>query len=352
MSPQAAPDPNPLAAAAAVISLPVDRAAAGPDLRDSLAAIVELTKPRITRLVTITAAVGFVLAALGRRWQPLELALAAAGALLGTALSSAGASALNQWLERDRDALMVRTAHRPLPDGRITPPLALAAGLCLSAIGVLTLLALAGPAPAIIALLTILLYVLVYTPLKPFTPLATLVGTIPGALPPLIGWTAAAAPGAASPESLRDAFVGPAAWGGWSLVVLMIVWQVPHFLAIAWMHREDYARAGYRMLPGDNAEASPGGPGIRVQPVTGAIILLWSAALLPITLAPAMVIPDRLGWIYVAIATLVGVPFLAAAGVLAVRRTRGDARRVFFASIIHLPLVLVAMVADALLGLL
>lgn len=317
------------------LAAPAASVAAHPAATDTsvLSALIELTKPRITRLVTITSAVGFVMAALGRPWTAAGLALAAIGCLVGTALSAAGANALNQLIERHRDARMPRTMTRPLPTGRISPGAALRAGVALCALGVGVLWIINGPAPALVSLATILLYLFLYTPLKPVTPWATLVGSVPGALPPLIGWTAAA-----SAFGVADGFAAMTQLGGWSLVALMVIWQIPHFLAIAWMYREDYARGGYAILP----LMDPTGRR------TAATILLTSAILLPATLAPGLVMADRLSAVYLAIAVLTGLAFLATAVILFRNITRANARTVFVASIMHLPLLLVAMVADAL----
>jgi protoheme IX farnesyltransferase len=302
--------------------------------RERLAAISELTKPRITRLVTITAGVGFAMAALNRSWQFQDLALTAMGCLGGTALSASGANALNMWWERRRDARMARTARRPLPTGRLTPEGAFFAGMLFSILGVLSLLFLAGPAPALVSLVTILWYVLLYTPLKPITPLNTLIGAVPGALPPLIGWSATAPVFGLDNVGGLSVLLQPT---GWCLFLLMVVWQIPHFLAIAWMYRDDYAAGGYRMMP----IVDPTGR------ATSMTILVWSVALLATTLAPVPLLEDHLGWGYAAVAAISGVAFIALCVRLARTRTRPDARRVFFASIIHLPLLLMAMVADA-----
>ncbi|MCC6678879.1 MAG: protoheme IX farnesyltransferase [Phycisphaerales bacterium] len=292
-------------------------------------ALVETTKPRITRLVTITSIVGFVMAAIARTWTFESLATLAVAAIAGTALSAAGANALNQWMERRRDALMRRTAGRPLPRGNVAPAAVLATGIGLGIAGVSLLLAFCGPVPALVSLACILVYVLAYTPLKPISPIATFVGAIPGALPPLIGWSAAsAAPGFAP-------LLEPA---GLSLFAIMFIWQIPHFLAIAWMYQDDYAKGGFRVLP-----LLPNG-----GPRTARTVALWTLLLVPATLAPAWFMPDRLGWAYLTIAGVSGVAFAWLAARLVIHRTRPAARRVFFASIIHLPLLLVAMVGEAL----
>jgi heme o synthase len=293
-------------------------------------AILETTKPRITRLVTITAAVGFAMAAVYRSdWTIPNFLLACIGTLLGTALSAAGANALNQWMERDRDARMRRTMSRPLPSGRLSPAAVFWAGLSFSIAGVASLWVLAGPVPAAISLATILSYLVLYTPSKTMTPSSTLIGAVPGALPPLIGWTAAASP---------HSFAGLLDPAGWSLFLLMFVWQVPHFLAIAWMYREDYAAGGYKVLP----VVDPSGR------QTGAMILFWTLCLLPVSAAPALFMHERLGLIYVAFALVSGLGFLYLAAKVAMTKERADARRAFIASVIHLPVLLVVMVGQAL----
>ena len=308
------------------------------DSKTGFSAIVELTKPRITRLVVITSGVGFTLGALGQHWQAGDLAARAILCILGTALSASGANALNQWWERERDALMPRTCARPLPQSRVTPRTALIWGLIFSLLGV-SLLFFLGTGPAFVSLATILIYVLVYTPLKPLTTLNTIVGAIPGALPPLIGWSAAATgnqllASGSGLSSLKDP-------GAWSLVLLMVIWQIPHVLALAWMYRDDYALGGYRMLP----ILDPSGR------TTARTILIWSAVFIPVAIAPCWLMPDRLSIAYGIIAAAMGIWFLWLGIRLARGRERVDARRVFIASIIHLPVLLMAMVADALLGL-
>lgn len=342
-------------------TIPSSSSPAGDDRRAShesdatlgaqMSSIMELTKPRITKLVVITSGVGFALAALGRTWDGgwTEVLVACAGCLVGTALSSAGASALNMWWERKRDARMPRTAKRPLPQGKLSAETALTAGLMLSLLGVLLLSIACGPAPALISLITIVLYVLVYTPLKTLTTLNTIVGAVPGALPPMIGWTAGAAPAAAlwttasgglsATERLNASLQSLSDPAGWSLVVLMTVWQIPHFLALAWMYRDDYARGGYRMLPIDDPDGK----------ATMTTALIWAIALVPSTLAPAIFMRDRLGPFYVAVATVLGLGFVYLCWKLMRDRSRANAKRVFLASIIHLPVMLMMLVVDALL---
>jgi protoheme IX farnesyltransferase len=321
----------------------VGRVHAAGSRREFVGAAVELTKPRITRLVTITSAVGFIVGACGFGAWPSVARLVAAGAacLAGTALSAAGANAINQWMERRRDALMPRTSGRPLPTGRIEPATSLGLGVLLAAAGVTVLLALIGPAPALVSLATILLYTLVYTPLKPLTIWATIVGAVPGALPPLIGWTAAATVLRTSGGAwtARELFTPLLDAGGWSLFVLMVVWQLPHFWAIAWMYKDDYAKGGYRMLP----IIDPSGR------LTAWAIVLSALALVPALAWPAFAMPGVLSPAYTTLAIASGAGYFALAVPLLSRRDRRSARRVFIASVMHLPLILMVMVADALL---
>jgi heme o synthase len=302
------------------------------------AAAVELTKPRITRLVAMTAGVGFIVSAVTRGMDWATLAVGGLGCVVGTVLSSAGANALNQWMEADRDARMNRTKGRPIPSGRLSPGSALAIGVgcCLAGLGVLW--AMCGPGAAAVSLVTMVTYLAVYTPLKPITILNTWVGAVPGALPPMIGWTAAA--WLAAGVSERQAWAGLAEAGGWSLFVLMAVWQIPHFLAIAWMHREDYARGGYRMLP----IIDPTGRRTAVN------VMVWSVVLLPATLGPWWMMPERLSMVYFVAALLVGVPYLVLATGLMRDHSAGRARRVFLASIVQLPVLLAALVVDGVVG--
>jgi heme o synthase len=289
--------------------------------------LVEATKPGITRLVTVTSMVGFGMAALTRAWDPGPLYLHAVIALIGTALSAAGANAINQWAERDRDALMERTRGRPIPSGRMPARVVLGGGITLSVLGV-SVLTMIGLMPALVALACVLSYVFLYTPLKPHSTFATFVGAIPGGLPPLIGWTAGT-----QAEGLAS-LLQPM---GLSLVVLMLVWQVPHFLAIAWMYRDDYARGGFAVLPVVQ----------RNDRVTAGVIAAWAAALIPATLWPAFTPGSPLGAPYITLAGLTGLVYLALALRLWATRERSHARAVFLASVMHLPLLMCAMVGEA-----
>jgi protoheme IX farnesyltransferase len=306
-----------------------------------LAAFVELAKPRITRLVTLTSVVGFGAVAIG----PTGLAGAGwawvaglLGCAVGTALSSGGANALNQCMEARRDALMERTRGRPIPSRRVGRSAAVAAGLAMAIAGLLVLLVFCGPGAAGVSLLTMLSYLLLYTPLKPVTILNTWVGAVPGALPPMIGWSAASWLASGSSWTERATWAGLTDAGGWSLFLLMAVWQIPHFLAIAWMYRDDYARGGYRMLPIVDQTGR----------TTARQVALWSVLLVPATLAPAWALADRLSLFYAATAVITGVVYVALALKLLGDHRREVARRVFLASIVHLPLLLTVLVADGL----
>jgi len=304
------------------------RDAAAPTL---LADALELTKPRITRLVTITAGVGFFLAALERAWSPMELIVVALMCVVGTAFSSAGANALNQWMERVRDGAMPRTENRPLPANRLPAWAGLAIGAGCSVFGIVVLWVFTTPAAAMVSLATMASYLLIYTPLKPVTPTATLIGAIPGALPPLIGWSATA-----TGEGWRS-LLHP---GGWSIFLIIFVWQIPHFLAIAWRYRKDYARGGYKVLP----VTDPSGRR------TATAMLLWAATLIPVSLAPVHVLPALFGetrWLYALIALAAGGAFAWTTVRFARSRSDEDARLVFIASVIYLPVVMAALVGDA-----
>jgi len=296
----------------------------------TLSAILETTKPRITRLVAITSAVGLVLGLLYADRTSLIGALPLAiGCVLGTALCASSANALNQWWERDRDARMPRTRTRPLPDERVSARAVLAVSAALGVLGAALLWAVCGGPAAAIGLGSILIYVLIYTPLKPLTPWCTLVGALPGALPPMIGW--AAAMHAAGLPLLGNLF------GGLSLFLLMVAWQMPHFWAIAWMYRDDYAAGGFKVLPVVDPDGSR----------TARSMRFWSLILLPVSLLPWWAMPELIGPVYVVAAIIIGALFARLCLQLAEDRSRDRARRVFLLSIVQLPLLLTALVADA-----
>jgi protoheme IX farnesyltransferase len=274
---------------------------------------LELAKPRITSLVLVTAAVGY---AVGGRGSFDGLAFLVF--MAGTALLAGGASALNHYLERDTDALMQRTSRRPIPAGRLRPEEALVFGLALSAAG-LALLAFVNLLTVSLGAASLLSYVLAYTPLKRVTSLCTVVGAVPGAIPPLMGW-------AASRGSLGAA--------GWGLFAILFLWQLPHFLAIGWLYREDYARGGFPMLAVTDSDGSS----------TGRQAVLYATALLPVTLAAGLLASAGQGYLWGALS--LGLVFLACAALFAWKRSVAAARRLFLASVLYLPTLLGLMVFD------
>jgi heme o synthase len=277
---------------------------------------VMLTKPRLNLLVLVTALAGLYLAA------PAGVSLdILVHTLVGTALVAGGAAALNQVWERKTDRLMRRTSTRPLPGGRLRPGEVTLFGLLLSAGGLAELAFAVNVTSAVVAAATLISYVLVYTPLKPHTQLATLVGAIPGALPPVIGWAAATG------DITLPALV---------LFGIVFFWQMPHFLAIAWLYRDDYARARIPLLP----VVEPDGRR------TGSQALIYAAALWPVSLLPAVV--GLAGAPYSAIAAALGLAFIWQTARFARERSMRNARRLFLCSIGYLPLLLGALVADRL----
>lgn len=274
----------------------------------------ELTKPGITRLVLITTAVGFYLGST----VGLDFLLLA-NTLFGTVLAASGANALNQFVERHSDARMRRTVNRPLPSGRIGVVEALVFAIAISFVGLVHLFFLVNPLTCGVVAASLLSYILIYTPLKRRTWWATLIGAVPGALPGLAGWTAA-----------TDS-IGP---GGILLFAIIFVWQMPHFFALGWMYREDYARGGFRML----SSMDPAGSR------TAWLTVLYTVVLLPVSLLPTVF--GVTGWIYGGGALLLGVIFLGLCVTLIVDRARGRAHRVFVASILYLPALLALMVMD------
>jgi protoheme IX farnesyltransferase len=275
-----------------------------------------LAKPRLNLLVVASALAGYVVAG-GRMADAAQVT----ALVVGTGLVAGGASALNQVMERRTDALMRRTRMRPLPDGRLSVLEATVFGCVLAAIGLLALWGLVGGASAAVALATCVSYVAIYTPLKRLTSFATVIGAIPGALPPVIGWTAA------RPDLSQ---------GAWALFGIVFLWQLPHFLAIAWMFREDYARAGLPMLP----VLEPDGRSTARQAV------IYTAALVPVSLAPTLI--GLTGAAYFAGALGLAGIFLVLAMKFGFSRSTRDARRLFFGSIIYLSLLWILMIADRL----
>jgi protoheme IX farnesyltransferase len=274
-----------------------------------------MSKPGITGMVLLATAFGYLV---GRHaeadWMHLGLVL------LGTLLLGAGGNMLNQYLERDVDALMNRTRNRPLPAGRVRPVVALAGGVVLGLGGIAELAVVANLASAAFALLVLVSYVMFYTPLKRISGLNTLVGAIPGAIPPVLGWVAADRP------------LGPPAL---ALFLILYVWQLPHFLAIAWLYRRDYAAAGMPMLTVTDAT------GRRAR----AMVVLYSLLLVPVTLYPSVI--GIAGPVYFFGALAVSGLFLCAAALMGVRPSDATARILFRASLFFLPLVFALMLYDA-----
>ena len=273
-----------------------------------------LTKPEVNFLVVISTLAGYYVALRGRIDLPLLL-----NALLGTLLVASGTGTLNQYIERKSDASMRRTARRPLPAGRIKAVEALVFGILLAISGSLLLWVEVNPLASVLALLTLITYLLIYTPLKKKTALCTLIGAFPGAMPPLIGW--AAARGSLSAESLV-------------LYSILFLWQFPHFLAIAWMYREDYSRAGLRMLPPEDPDGR----------LTSRQIIAFLVALVLVSMVPTLI--GQVGKVYLFGTAVLGSYFLLHGARLARNRTNALARRLVLASVLYLPLVFGLMMFD------
>jgi protoheme IX farnesyltransferase len=284
------------------------------DAGGRLSAYLALTKPRIAVLVLVTVATGFLLGARGAA-HPSTLLLT----LLGTGLVAGGASAWNQYLERSRDQQMRRTAGRPLPSGRLAPVEAAAFGSALTIAGLALLMVGVNAQSAGVALATFVLYVLVYTPLKPRTTLNTAVGAVPGALPPVIGWAAA---------------TGQLGAEAWALFLIVFLWQFPHFLAIAWIYRDDYARAGYKMLPTVDPRGS----------ITGRQAAGHALALVPAGLLPTVV--GLAGSAYFAGAFVLGLAYLVAAVRFWSNVNDRSARSLLRASFVYLPAILILLLMN------
>ena len=287
-----------------------------PDVKRATSAgdYLALTKPRLNFLVVATSAAGYYLGSTGS----VDM-VSMAEAVAGTALVAGGAAVLNQLYERDTDALMRRTRMRPLPAGRLGPNDALVFGLALSAAGLALLVARANWLSAGLALATLITYLAIYTPMKRRTPLSTIVGAVPGALPALIGWTASR---------------GRIDLSGAALFAIVFCWQLPHFMAIAWLYREDYARAGFPMLP----VIDPDGKRAGKQAV------YWGFLLVLASLEPTF--SGLAGDGYFAVALVLGVGLFWLAVRFASARNEATARALFYGSITYLPLLWIAMIAD------
>jgi len=275
----------------------------------------ELSKARLSLLVLLTTLVGLYCGSGGKLdpWRTLFT-------LVGTSLVAASAATLNEWIERDLDAKMKRTAQRPLPGGRIGPDEALLGGAGMAGLGLAVLFFGVHAPAAFLAAATMALYLFVYTPMKRWSVLNTLVGAVPGAIPPLIGFTAGR---------------GRIGREGLALFLILFLWQIPHFMAIAWRHREDYRRAGFRMLPCSDEKGR----------ITGLVSLIYCLALIAASIWPVLL--QAAGPIYGLGAVLLGVGYALLAAGFAWRPTMNSARNLFLGSIFYLPLLLILLVADS-----
>lgn len=281
-------------------------------VREKLAAYLELTKPRIAFMLVLTSAAGFYLGS-----QNGFDAVLFVNSVIGITLLAFGVATLNQYWERYTDALMTRTAKRPLVTGVVSANEALVFGVLQCVIAEVYLTFLVNGLTAILGLIVIIGYVLLYTPLKTRTSASTAIGALPGALPPLMGWTSAS----------NDITLG-----AWTLFAILFLWQFPHFLAIAWMYREQYAKAGIKMLPVVEPEGK----------ITAQQIVIFTILLLPVSIAPFFI--DLAGWIYLVGASLLGFWFLFASIQTARRKTDKQARKLLLISVIYLPLIFLLMV--------
>jgi protoheme IX farnesyltransferase len=283
----------------------------------------ELIKPRIAGMVLLTVTVGFTLGAAlvdgasggGRPWNLAVLL----NALAGVGLVAAAGGALNQLIERRTDARMRRTANRPLPAGRLRPVEVAVFGAACGVLGVGLLAARVNATTAWLALVTLMLYVCAYTPLKRRSALSTAVGAIPGALPPVLGWTAAG---------------GRLDWGAFALFAILFLWQFPHFLAIAWLYREEYTGAGLRMLPG----------GTPARGTTGLLACLYALVLVPVSLLPGEL--ALAGGMYRTAALLLGVGYFVAAARFLCDERPETARGLLYSSLVYLPVLLLVLTWD------
>ena len=288
-------------------------AVAVPQVRGRANDFIALAKPRLNLLVVGSSLVGYVMGG-----GEMSNAARVVFTVVGTALVAGGASAFNQVIEREADRLMRRTRLRPVPDGRLQAAESLVFAALMSIAGLGILGAGVNLLSAVVAFTTLVTYAVIYTPLKRRSSFATVIGAIPGALPPVIGWAAAS---------------GQLSRGAWVLFAIVFLWQLPHFLAIAWIYREDYARAGFLMLP----VIEPDGRS------TGRQATLYCAALLPVSLAPTLI--GMTGTFYFAAAMALSLLFLGLTMKFARTRAVPDARRLFFGSIIYLPILWILMIA-------
>lgn len=279
-----------------------------------LADYIEIAKLRISLMVLMTVSVGYVLAL-----QEAASYVPLLHACLGVSLSAIGASAINQWIEQKTDGRMRRTMNRALPAQRLAPAEVLTLGLVCAIVGSGYLLMTVNVTTAAMTFLTFVLYAFVYTPLKRVTSLCTAVGAIPGAMPPVLGWLAAG---------------GQLDWMAFALFGVLFLWQFPHFLAIAWMYKDDYCAAGLRMLPA----------GKSMPHVTGLLAVCYALGLIPVSLLPTYI--GGAGLVYATVAVILGIAYLVASIGFAWDETRASARRVLLTSLVYLPLLLAVLTWD------
>lgn len=282
--------------------------------RSMTSIISDLIKARLTMMSLITTWVGFHLGWVG----PFDFWILA-HTMIGTGALASGAAALNQWMEKDLDALMERTENRPIPAGHVSPSTALLFGTALGVFGAVYLTFLVNGLTGLLGALTFISYVFIYTPLKRVTTLNTAIGAIPGALPPLMGWTAA---------------TGSLGAAGWTLFMILFLWQMPHFMAIAWMYRDDYAKAGFRMLPVTDQTGRR----------TSMNAVGYNLALLAFAGSPSLF--GVTGIIYFVVAILLSIGYLLPAIKFVKDPSRLHARNLFLASIAYLPLLIIVMAID------
>ena len=292
----------------------VAAASAAPSITGRISDFIELAKPRMNFLVLVTTAVGYFMAAHG--WDDWSRLL---HTLIGTALTAGGASVLNQYAERGFDLQMRRTRNRPLPANRVSPTEALAWAVALAGTGLIELLLFVNPLTALLGALTLLSYVFIYTPMKRWTSLCTIVGAVPGAIPIIMGWSAAR---------------GELSIEAWAMFSILFMWQMPHFLAIAILYRDDYAAGGFKMLPVVDPHLN----------ATGRQIILYGLVLIPISLLPTFF--QIAGIVYFVAALVLGLVFVSFGIICAVTKSRVAARQLFLVSIAYLPLLMAAMMLN------
>lgn len=279
-----------------------------------LADYLEIIKPKISMMVLLTVSCGYVL---GMETSTISITLL--HACLGIAVVAVGSSAINQWIERETDGRMRRTKNRPLPSGRLAPAEVLIVGFLAAVIGCTYLTIFVNTLTAALTGMTFVLYAGVYTPLKRYTSLCTVIGAIPGALPPVLGWTAAG---------------GSLDYGAFALFGTLFLWQFPHFFAIAWLYRDDYCQAGLRMLPA----------GKSLPRVAGLLAVAYALGLIPVSLLPSQF--GMAGSLYTTVALGLGLAYLAASMLFAWNETRTSARRLLLTSLVYLPALLLVLVWD------